>query len=71
MEAQPFVRSVRRSDEGLEVAVADVEQDSPLLARHLAEAGIPTGEITPRDPSYDEIFVRIVTQHNETAGATS
>lgn len=65
LESQPFVRSVRRTDAGLEVTVGDAETDTTALDRYFAEAGIESGPITQLEPSYDDMFVRIINAHND------
>jgi ABC-2 type transport system ATP-binding protein len=67
----PYVCSVRRSDDGLTVVVGDPVRDQPMLATHLAEAGISVGEIEPFEPSYDEMFVAIVERDASSRGEST
>jgi len=58
----PFVRSVRRMEDGLLVVVDDVAE-IPALSQHFAMRGITTGEITPAEPTVEEVFVELVEGH--------
>jgi len=60
LRQQPFVRSVRRTDEGLTVAVDDAAVDVVRLQQFLAAAGIGVRQVTPMDPTFDEMFVLII-----------
>ena len=67
VRAQPFVRDVRRSDDGLTVVVEDAEIDVPRLRSMLDESGVSLGEITAMEPSFDDIFVHIIESHTSEA----
>jgi len=60
LRQQPFVRSVRRTDEGLTVAVDDAAVHVVRLQQFLAAAGIGVRQVTPMDPTFDEMFVLII-----------
>jgi len=56
----PYVRDVRRADDGVIVVTGDPEHAQAMLGTHLAEVGIAAGAIEAYEPSYDEMFVAIV-----------
>ena len=60
LRQQPFIRSVRRTDEGLTVAVDDAAADLGRLQQHFAAAGIGVKQVTPMEPTFDEMFVLII-----------
>jgi ABC-2 type transport system ATP-binding protein len=60
LRQQPFVRSVRRTDDGLVVAVDDEAADLGRLQQLFAAAGVGVKQITPLEPTFDEMFVLIV-----------
>lgn len=57
---QPFVRDVRRTDDGLTVIVDDAAAGTDLLQQFFDSAGIGIKPITETAPSFDEIFLRII-----------
>jgi ABC-2 type transport system ATP-binding protein len=63
LRAQPYVRSAQRTDDGLTVVVDDPERDTQHLRAQLAATQAVVTDITPLEPSFDEIFVRIVEAH--------
>ncbi|MGD9701538.1 MAG: ATP-binding cassette domain-containing protein [Acidimicrobiia bacterium] len=67
LESVDFVRSVRRSEDGLVVVVDDAEADTRRLEEHFVSSGIAIGEIAPAEPSFDDIFVEIVERANQAA----
>ena len=60
LRQQPFVRSARRTDEGLTVAVDDGAADVGRLQQFFAAAGIDAKQVAPLEPTFDEMFVLIV-----------
>jgi len=60
LEALPGVTEVERGNEALLVIVDDRERGTATVREFFHEARIPIGEITPLEPSYDDLFVRIV-----------
>ena len=60
LRQQPFVRSVRRTDEGLTVAVDDAAADLGRLQQYFATAGVGVKQVTPMEPTFDEMFVLII-----------
>jgi ABC-2 type transport system ATP-binding protein len=60
LRQQPFVRSARRTDVGLTVAVDDCATDLGRLQQFFAAAGIDAKQVTPLEPTFDEMFVLIV-----------
>lgn len=60
LAAAPGVRSVRGSDAGLVVVVDEDRADPASLQVQLEQLGVGVTEVTPLDPSYDEIFVRLI-----------
>ena len=64
LEALDYVQSVRRTEDGLVVVVADAERDGQRLDAHFASSGVAVGEVVPVEPSFDEIFVEIVEKAN-------
>jgi len=65
----PFVRSVRRSPNGVIVVVDDAQTASELIRKHFDEAQIPIGTIGAPDLTYDEIFVALMARHEELSDA--
>jgi ABC-2 type transport system ATP-binding protein len=63
LEAQPFVREMRRTDDGLHVVVDDTSGGERDVRELLESSGVSVGEITPLEPSLDEVFVKIVASH--------
>ena len=63
LRRQPFVRSVRRTDEGLTVAVDDAAADLGRLQQFFAAAGVGVKQVTPMEPTFDEMFVLIIEAH--------
>ncbi|MDO9174414.1 MAG: ABC transporter ATP-binding protein [Actinomycetota bacterium] len=60
LREQPFVRSARSTETGLAVVVADGQRDVEALRRHLEAEGTAFAAIEPAQPTFDEIFVRII-----------
>jgi ABC-2 type transport system ATP-binding protein len=60
LRQQPFVRSARRTDDGLTVAVDDGAADLGRLRQFFVAAGIDAPQVTPLEPTFDEMFVLIV-----------
>jgi ABC-2 type transport system ATP-binding protein len=54
------VRSIRRTDAGLQFAVADAERDRPGVQQALAGLGVTTATLEEFEPSYDDMFVAII-----------
>jgi ABC-2 type transport system ATP-binding protein len=63
LRAERGVRSVRGSDEGLVVVLDEADADPAALGRLLA--GLAGGEVdvSPLDPTYDEVFVRLIERY--------
>lgn len=62
--ALDYVQSVRRTEDGLVVVVADAERDVQRIEEHFTSSGVAIGEVVPAEPSFDEIFVEIVDTAN-------
>lgn len=60
LRTAPGVRSVRGSDDGLVVVVDETGVDPGALARLLTDLAGGDVEVSPLDPTYDEIFVRLI-----------
>jgi len=60
LRAQPFVRSAVRTDEGLRAVVDDPTVDVERLRTHLERTQAIVSGIAPLEPSFDDIFVRII-----------
>ncbi|MEO6122811.1 MAG: ABC transporter ATP-binding protein [Ilumatobacteraceae bacterium] len=56
----PYVREASRSDEGLAVVVDDEATDINHLQQFFAASEIAITEISPAEPSFDAMFVRII-----------
>jgi ABC-2 type transport system ATP-binding protein len=67
LRAQPFVREVQRTDEGLTVVVDDKAARTALLQGFFDSAGVAIKPITETTPSFDEIFVRIIEANTDPA----
>jgi len=65
--ALPFVSAVRRTEDGLTVVVDDAEADAQRVRRFFEETSVPVGSISPLEPSFDDIFVRIIESHTSEA----
>jgi hypothetical protein len=68
---QPYVRSVRRTDDGLMVVVEDADRDIPRLREHLAHGGPEHGRvavhsIAPASPTPEQVFVELIARHGDT-----
>jgi ABC-2 type transport system ATP-binding protein len=70
LQALPHVRSVRHSDIGLTVVVED-EAASESVRQQLVSSGASVGEITPLEPSFDEIFFEIIERYDQRAESQS
>jgi hypothetical protein len=57
---QPFVKAVRRTDEGLTVVVGDAAADVARVQQFFDSVGVGIRPIMPLQPNLDEIFVRII-----------
>ena len=51
---------MRRTDEGLTVAVDDAAVDLGRLQQYLAAVGVGVKQITAMEPTFDEMFVLII-----------
>jgi ABC-2 type transport system ATP-binding protein len=60
LRGAPGVRSVRGSDDGLVVVVDEHDADPAALATLLERWAHGEVEVSPLDPSYDEVFVRLI-----------
>ena len=56
----PFVRSVRRTDDGLLVVVDDAERDAEHLKARLDGIGVDAAEVERRVADFDGAFVEII-----------
>jgi ABC-2 type transport system ATP-binding protein len=54
------VRSVRRTDAGLQLVVDDAERDLPHAEQVLAGLGVTTAALEEFAPSYEDMFVAII-----------
>jgi ABC-2 type transport system ATP-binding protein len=54
------VRSVRRTDGGLQFVVDDAERDLPQLEQTLAAIGVTTPTLEAFEPTYEDMFVAII-----------
>jgi ABC-2 type transport system ATP-binding protein len=64
LRRQPFVRSVQHTPDGLHVAVDDRNSAMEPLRQALVAADMPADDIQPYDPTFDEVFVRIIEAHS-------
>ncbi len=62
LRSQPFVRSVRTTESGLEIVVDDHQRDTPWIQRYLASEGVELTSIDAVAPSFDDVFVRLIEQ---------
>ncbi len=60
LRSQPFVRSARRTEDGLAVVVDDPAVDGERLRAHLGGTHALVSEVVLLEPSFDDIFVRII-----------
>ncbi|MGD9996954.1 MAG: ABC transporter ATP-binding protein [Ilumatobacteraceae bacterium] len=67
LEEQSFVREVTRTDWGVVVVVDDSQGGEREVRSLLESASVSVGEISPLEPSLDEIFVKIVEAHTTDA----
>jgi len=64
LRALPHVHSVQHSDAGLTVVMQD---DAPIdsLRQHLVDTGVHVVSIKPLEPTFDDIFVKIIKNHGQ------
>jgi ABC-2 type transport system ATP-binding protein len=60
LRAEPWVRSAQRSEDGLMVVVDEPSTGIERLRAHLATTGSIVADVGPLEPSFDDIFVRII-----------
>ncbi len=53
----------------MHVIVTDIYRDTELVRQFFATSQVPTGEIVPVEPTFDEIFVRIIESYTASAAA--
>jgi ABC-2 type transport system ATP-binding protein len=58
-----FVDSVTRTESGVLVAVADAERDGSRLRDFFESSGVAVGEVEAYEPTYDEMFVRLIERY--------
>lgn len=66
--ATPGVRSVHGSEEGLVVVVDDAEQSRVVVRAVLEDSGTDVADVVPLDPTWDEVFVRLLERLAPTGG---
>jgi len=60
MRTLPYVLEAHSTDTGLSVVVSDREKDVERLRQHLDGAGVHSVSIESAEPTYDDVFVRII-----------
>ena len=60
---EDYVKRVKRTEEGLTVIVKDGEADARRLEEFFSRADIQIGEVTPLEPTFDDIFFEIIEAH--------
>jgi len=64
LRALPHVRSVHHSDAGLTVVLED-QAPVESLQQHLVDTGVNVVSIKPLEPTFDDIFVKIIESHGQ------
>ncbi|HZX54893.1 MAG TPA: DUF4162 domain-containing protein, partial [Ilumatobacteraceae bacterium] len=64
LRALPHVRSVHHSEAGLTVVLHD-QAPVESLQQHLVDAGVNVVSIKPLEPTFDDIFVKIIESHGQ------
>jgi ABC-2 type transport system ATP-binding protein len=59
LAGQPFVRELRETAQGVQVAVDSGETALPVVLRLLDAAGVPIRTVTLARPSLDDVFLRL------------
>jgi len=68
LAAQPGINEVERGTDALIVMVDDLDAGAATVQQFFAEARVPIGDVTPLEPTYDDLFVRIVERDRRERG---